>query len=192
MISRAIILHGIAKKKYYYNLENQDSQSNAHWLPWLQQQLCARDILAQTPEMPRPFEPNYQDWSHAFELLKPDADTLLVGHSFGGGFLLRWLSENPDEIVGKVVVVAPWLDIEKMYMPLFDFKQRSDIALQSRAGIDVLHSTDDMLPVQTTVDYLRNSVDGVRFHEFTQHGHFDFNQMNTREFPELLQICLDE
>lgn len=43
----AIIIHGMTEKETYYNL-NKDSDSNAHWLPWIQKQLLTNDILSQT------------------------------------------------------------------------------------------------------------------------------------------------
>jgi predicted alpha/beta hydrolase family esterase len=188
-MNRAIIVHGFFTKNEYYIVEK-DSPSNSHWFPWLQQQLCRHDILAQTPEMPRPFAPEYNAWKTEFELLKPDENTLLVGHSCGGGFLIRWLSENPDKIVKKLVLIAPWLDIEKRRSPLFDFSLRQDIAKQSTMGIDVLYSTNDMLSIQSTIEYLRQGTKYFRYHEFVNYGHFCFGDMKTREFPELLQICL--
>jgi predicted alpha/beta hydrolase family esterase len=190
-MNRAIILHGIHSKREYYEI-GVDSPSNSHWLPWLQQQLCRHDILAQTPEMPRPFIPNYGDWKDEFERLRPDDNTILIGHSCGGGFLVRWLSENPDRTVLKMVLVAPWLDIEKESFPLFDFSLRRDIAAQCKRGIDLLYSTNDNISMQLTLEHLRDKVDGLRCHEFVDYGHFRVSDMNTREFPELLQICLSE
>jgi predicted alpha/beta hydrolase family esterase len=188
-MDRAIIVHGLFPEKYFY-INGSDSPSNAHWLPWLQQQLCRQDILTQTPEMPRPFAPDYNDWKGELELLKPDENTILVGHSCGGGFLIRWLSDNPQIRVCKVVLVAPWLDIEKKRSPLFDFKLRPDIADQSKYGIDILYSTDDLMPIKTTMEYLHQTLENIRYHEFIDYGHFTLESMHTREFPELLQICL--
>jgi len=189
-MNRAIIVHGMMSKEKYFDVTREDSSSNSNWLPWLQHQLCARDILAQTPEMPRPFAPDYNAWKNEFEMLMPDENTLLVGHSCGGGFLIRWLSENPQKTVEKVVLVAPWLDIEKDYVPMFGFSLQPDIAGQSKKGIDVLYSTDDGPVLQSTLEYLRQTVKDLRYHEFINYGHFRLKEMKTREFPELLQICL--
>lgn len=190
MMNRAIILHGMPSKGKYYNAAAEDSQSNSHWLPWLQQQLCVRDVLAQTPELPRPFSPDYNAWKNEFERLAPDEQTLLVGHSCGGGFLVRWLSENPHIQVAKVVLVAPWLDIEKDYTPLFEFPLRRTIARQSRNGIEILYSTNDGQALQSSLQHLRSGLDDVRYHEFIEYGHFCLSDMKTRQFPELLSICL--
>lgn len=191
-MNRAIILHGMPSKEEYYNITNADSPSNSHWIAWLQHQLCMQDIVAQTPEIPQPYKPDYDIWKNEFEKLVPNDNTLLVGHSCGGGFLIRWLSENPQNIVGKVVLVAPWLDIEKKAGPMFDFSINKDIALQSKKGIDLLYSTNDGPELQSSLEFIRQNTKDFRYHEFVGYGHFNFSSMKTRQFPELLQICLAE
>lgn len=191
-MNRAIILHGMPPKDEYYSDKTEDSPSNSHWIPWLQRQLLINNINAQTPEMPHPYRPDYDVWKNEFERLEPDENTLLVGHSCGGGFLVRWLSENPKIIVGKVVLVAPWLDIEKKAGLMFDFSLKQDIAKQSKKGIDLLYSTNDGPELQSSLKYLRQNTKDLRYHEFINYGHFTLSAMKTREFPELLKICLSE
>lgn len=187
-MQRAIILHGMPSEKSYYNLSN-DSQSNAHWLPWLQQQLCANDILAQTPEMPHPYQPDYAAWKTEIDQYVIDAETTLIGHSCGAGFWLRWLSENPNRIVKKVIAVAPWLDREKEHGSLFDFTLNPALVSQTTDGIDLLYSTNDGAAIQTTLTYLKDVMAGVNYHKFIDYGHFCLPDMKTREFPELLAMC---
>lgn len=187
-MSTAIILHGKPSKESYYSSER-DSQSNSHWLPWLQRELCIRDILAQTPEMPAPYNPSYEQWRQEFERQVVDESTILVGHSCGAGFLVRWLSES-RQAVKKLVLVAPWLDPTQQHGGLFDFAIDTELEAKTGAGIDILHSIDDGEEMQATVSLLRKHLPAVRYHEFTNYGHFCFRDMNTREFPELLEICL--
>jgi len=189
-MKRAVILHGLPSDEEYHDFEG-DSQSNDHWLPWLQQQLCARDILTQTPEMPNAYDPKYEEWKEEFERQVVDEDTLLVGHSCGGGFLLRWLSEE-NRTVGHLVLVAPWLDREKVNGPLFEFDLDPSVESRIKGGIDLLYSTNDETSQQTSLEYLRQSGIDIRYHEFKDYGHFCLRDMKTREFPELLEICLDK
>jgi predicted alpha/beta hydrolase family esterase len=191
-MNRAIIVHGKPDKEEYYNKLLEDSQSNSHWIPWLQQELCQRDILAQTPEMPIPYDPNYELWKEEFEKYKPDENTIIVGHSCGGGFIVRWLSENPNNKVKKAVLVAPWLDLVGIFPAMFKFQINSDISLQSKNGIDVLYSTDDYKDVISSVDYLKQNTNNFNYHEFEGYRHFTHSRMKTRKFPELLQICLGQ
>ena len=100
-MKNAIIIHGKPGKEEYYS-DKYPSASNFQWLPWLQKQLLIQDIFAVTPEMPRAYEPVYEAWKKEFERHEVTSETVLVGHSCGGGFLIRWLSEHPDVKTGKV------------------------------------------------------------------------------------------
>lgn len=107
-MKNAIILHGQPSKEEYYNPQ-MPSPSNAHWIPWLQAQLLKNDIKAATPEVPFAFKPDWDLWAEEVERFEITLDTIIVGHSRGGDFWLRYLSENKDIRVGKVVLVAPSL-----------------------------------------------------------------------------------
>ncbi len=106
----AILLHGKPGKEEYYD-SNYPSSSNAHWFPWLQKELIKRDIAAATPEVPLAFDPQYDLWVKEVDRYKITTETILVGHSCGGGFWVRYLSEHPKVHAGKVVLVAPSLAI---------------------------------------------------------------------------------
>ncbi|HPF30984.1 MAG TPA: alpha/beta hydrolase [Candidatus Saccharibacteria bacterium] len=190
-MNRAVIIHGIFSKKEYFE-RAADSPSNSHWFPWLQQQLLRRGLLAQTPEMPSPYEPDYDKWKKELDRLSPDNNTLLVGHSCGGGFLIRWLCENPEINVGKVVLVAPWLDVEKRLENFFDFNINKNIDRQTKFGIKVIYSNNDMPEIKSSVDKLRKETTSLIYYEFDNFGHFTFNDMKTHEFPELMKICLGD
>lgn len=105
-MKNAIILHGQPGKKEYYD-PRMPSMSNAHWIPWLQGQLLKNDIAAATPEVPFAFKPEWNIWKQEVERFEIGPDTLIIGHSRGADFWLRWLSENKNATVGKVVLIAP-------------------------------------------------------------------------------------
>ncbi len=180
----AIIIHGMPSKEEYYD-PARPASSNCHWIPWFQKQLLLKDILTQTPEMPVPYDPEYQSWKEMFERFPLDEDTILVGHSCGAGFIVRYLSEN-DVKVGTVVLVAPWLDLEKsLDTGMFDFELDPDFA-ERTAGVTIFASTDDMESVQETVALLAKKARGVTVTEFKDYGHFCYSDMGTDAFPELL------
>ncbi len=150
-----------------------------------------KDILTQTPELPEPYEPVYKDWLSVFEQFEVNSESVLVGHSCGGGFLVRWLSET-DTVVDKLVLVAPWLDPEKTVKDaFFDFKIDKNLKNKARE-IHILVSDDDEQDVLESVEKIRNSIDGYIYHEFKGYGHFTFEDMGKREFSELLAIVLGE
>lgn len=188
-MKNAVIVHGKPGKEEYYDPKF-PSASNYHWIPWLQKQLLINEIAAYTPEMPHSYSPNYTIWTKEFERFEINQDTCLVGHSCGGGFLIRWLSEHKDVVVDKVVLVAPWLDPDrKVTTDFFEFE--IDPHLSSRTkSLTIFHSDNDGKPIQKTVQILKDTVVSYKFKEFHNYGHFTHNDMATAEFPELLKVLL--
>jgi uncharacterized protein len=180
----AIILHGMPSEEEYKHPES-EAQSNNHWLPWLQRRLIAAGIVAQTPELPNPFKPVYEDWKRVFEQFEMNEDTILVGHSCGAGFIVRWLSEHKVK-VGKVALVAPWMDPEPRSLTTGFFDFEIDPSAQDRAeSISIYSSKDDDEDIHQSVEMIVRAWPNAQHHEFTDCGHFTFEDMKTQAFPEL-------
>lgn len=191
-MKNAIIIHGVPSKKEYYN-SNNDSPSNSHWLPWLQKQLLVHDILAETPEMPFPFLPDFKDWEKIINKFDINENTTLIGHSGGAGFLVKYLSLNKIK-VKRVILVAPWINPEhdeigvNMFESDFSFINKDFV---SEIGeIIVFESDNDEDYVQESVKILKENVKGLESRTFHNYGHFTLSDMGTREFPELLEEIL--
>lgn len=183
----AIIIHGWPSKEEYFD-PRVPSPSNNQWLPWLQKQLGLKGITVQTPEMPDAYEPNYEKWKATFEQFHVDEETTLVGHSCGGGFLVRWLSESNIK-VGKVFLIAPWMDVEheerESIGDFFDFE--IDPTLSGRTdGVTIFVSNDDEKPMLDTVGLLEQTLKGYFTRRFEDKGHFCIRD-GVAEFPELLE-----
>lgn len=187
-MKNAIILHGKPGKEEYYD-PDVPSCSNFHWLPWLQKQLLARDIHAHTPEVPDAWKPYYPTWQKEFERFDIAPETLLVGHSCGGGFLVRWLSEHKDTKVGSVVLVAPSLGVGWDDTSFFDFEIDSELADRTR-GLIIFGSDNDEPALVETAAKLRYTIRGSQYKEFKGYGHFTLGSMKTDKFPELLEELL--
>ncbi len=185
----AIILHGKPSKEEYFDPKC-PSPSNAHWLPWLQRQLLLNGILAQTPELPEPYDPDYRRWFAAFERFPIDADTMLVGHSCGAGFLVRWLSEHPIE-VGKIALVAAWMDPNRnRARAMFDgLHVDSDMAARTQ-GVRLFISGDDGQEILATAALLETAIKGIELSRFTDRGHFTSSSMKTEAFLELRDFLI--
>jgi uncharacterized protein len=182
----AIILHGGPSRKEYYD-PNLPSASNQHWLPWLQRELLIRDIAAATPEVPRAFDRHWPTWQRELERFDIGPETILVGHSTGAGFWVKYLSINPKVRVGKVILVAPWLDPERAHTKNFFDDFDIDPQFPDRtAGVSVFASDNDQADVQQTVRILREQAPSITVREFHNYGHFCYQDMHTDTFPELL------
>ena len=183
----AIIIHGMPSKEEFFDV-NRPASSNCHWLPWIQKKLLLQGVLAQTPEMPEPYLPIYENWKSVFERFPIDEESILIGHSCGGGFLVRWLSEHKNVKVNKVVLVAPWLDPDNfLNNGMFSFEIDGDIASRT-GGLSIFYSADDMSEVLDSIKLLKEKLQGVKLMEFTNKGHFCFDDLKTDAFPELLEI----
>jgi len=188
-MKNAIILHGRPSKAEYYG-EQFPSMSNAHWIPWLQAQLLKRNIAAATPEIPMAFEPRWDIWVKEVERFEIGPESILVGHSTGAGFWVRWLSDNPKQKVGRVVLVAPYLDVEKESIPeFFDFKIDKNMASRTK-GLTIFHSDDDDSEMQSSAKLLRTELKNINYREFHNYGHFTHKTLPDDKFPELLEECL--
>ncbi len=188
-MKNAIIVHGMPDKEEYYSSDF-PSASNSHWLPWLQKQLMMKGIKADTPEMSHAYAPVYEVWKREFERFDVTPETILVGHSCGGGFLVRWLSENKDTKVGKVVLVAPWLNTEKeREINFFDFEIDTELVARTDSTT-IFNSDNDDEYIQKSVARLRETLVGIQYREFHNYGHFCLDDMATEAFPELLEVLL--
>lgn len=187
----AILVPGRPDKDEHYD-PKRPSNSEDHWFSWLKRQLILKDIHTVSIEPPFPFRPRYDEWKKEFERFDILPDTILVGHSCGGGFLVRYLSEHGDARVGRVALVAPWINPDNNPVSdtadFFDFAIDPDFPSRTK-GVTVFISSDDVPSVLQTVAILKEKVTGLQLNEYTDKGHFTFNSMGTREFPDLLE-CL--
>lgn len=191
----AIIVHGLHGQSDLQN-PNGPSPSNRHWLPWLQKQLVMHGVAAQTPEMPLAYAPSYDLWQKTFEIFPIQKNTILIGHSCGGGFLVKWLSTH-DVHVDKVVLVAPWLDVERRMVSeggddfFADFTIEPDLLNKANKFV-IFESTNDMPEIKSSRQLLEQSLPGVTVREFTNYGHFREQDMHSRAFPELAEEIIGE
>jgi len=188
-MKRAIILHGRPDKHEHYDT-TVPSPSNHHWIPWLSKQLIARDILAVAPEVPHPYDPKYEVWKKEVERFEIDQDTAIIGHSCGGGFWVRYLSENPDIKVGRVVLVSPSMGLGWEDRSFFEFE--IDKNLKSRTKGITIFTSDNDLPTcnESSKNYAKTL--GADLIILPNHGHFTLKGMGTEKFPELLEKLLED
>jgi predicted alpha/beta hydrolase family esterase len=189
-MKNAIILHGRPSRDEFYD-HKVPSQSNAHWIPWLQGQLVKNNVAAATPEVPKSFELDWDVWRKEVERFEIGPETILVGHSTGAGFFIKYLSINQSIQVGKVVLVAPWINTDAVHDTgtFFDFEIDPELVKRS-GGITVFNSDNDRETIHKTVKVLRNSIKGLKYKEFYNYGHFLHEDMGKYEFPELLEEVL--
>jgi predicted alpha/beta hydrolase family esterase len=182
-MANAIILHGQPTKERYFDPAFPAS-SNYYWIPWLQKQLICRGIPTAAPEVPNNWKPELNVWRTEFERYDVNEGTLLIGHSCGGGFLVRWLSEHPDVKPAKVVLLAPWLNPKKLEDTEDFFEFVIDKSLPKRTNLTVIYSDDDMPQILDTVAVLKSTLPNVKYAKV--HGRRHFFDDSCLEAPEVL------
>ncbi len=192
-MKNAILMPGRPDKEEYFD-PKYPTNSNNHWFPWLSKQLQINGVFAVAIEPPMPWQPRYNVWKREFEKFDITPETVLVGHSCGGGFLVRWLSENKEKKVGKVVLVAPWLNPENNIASdtadFFDFKIDPDLVSHT-AGVTIFNSDNDQATIHKSIKIIRDKVKDIEYKVFPNYGHFLLEDMDTVEFPELVEECLE-
>jgi hypothetical protein len=188
-MNHVILIHGMPDKEEYFS-DVKPSSSNKHWFPWIQKKLAMKEVLSQALEMPHPYNPVYGDHCEVFEQMKISSETIVVGHSCGAGFLLRYFSEHPELQPKKIILVAPWIDPEPRELTTGFFDFEIDATLTDRTIVVVFYSTNDDLPMIKTAEIIEKALPNAIYHKFSDKGHFTKGDLGTEEFPELLEEIL--
>lgn len=184
-MKNCIIVHGSAD-------DENDKEYNKHWMPWIKEKLEKAGIKVFAPNMPEPWGSDYSSWRKEFEKISDNINenSILVGHSRGTAFLVRWLGETGRK-AQKLILVAPWKIPDKEYKKSFyDFKINKAVKTQVK-GIVIFTSNDEEKDGKTSVKIYYDALGG-RIIELKNHGHFTKEDMGTEEFPELLKEVLND
>lgn len=142
------------------------------------------DVL--TPQMPNSQNAKYLEWKIWFEKIIPllDESVVLIGHSLGGIFIVKYLSENifPKKIKATFLVGTPYTT--KDDHPLADFIISNDLnSLEKQAGkIFIYHSKDDKVVKYKNCEAFQKSLPNAFIRTFENRGHF-----NDETFPEIVE-----
>jgi predicted alpha/beta hydrolase family esterase len=158
-----------------------------HWIPWLKGELQSKNIKVETPLMPNPWEPVYEDFKAEFEKSSVSEDDILIGHSCGCTFLVRWLGETKQKI-DKLILVAPWKIAEdgtEVKRAFYEYP--IDDSVKSQVNEIIMFTADDEEDKGKESLKIYNQALGGKIIELKSHGHYTMGDMGTTEFPELLE-----
>lgn len=184
-----VIVHGVNDTKEEATSPKWESENIRHWKPWLKRELEKRGISVSNELYPQDWDPKYEEWKKVFERNEINENTILIGHSAGGGFLVRWLGET-EKKVKKLILVAPavvhgeWIHPED----LLKFKINPKVKNLAEE-IVIFVSDDDSRSILESVEII-SKVLQIKPIKFKGKGHFTFGDMGSYEFPELLEEIL--
>jgi len=125
------------------------------------------------PEMPCSWNAKYLEWKIWFEKVLPyiKEDVILIGHSLGGNFLAKYLSENVLSVsIKQLHLVAPSYSKFEDDFKITEFPK--NFFENNIAEVHIYHSTDDdQVPISESEKY-HNDIPNSQFHKFTDRGHF--------------------
>ena len=180
--TNVIIIHG-AGPKHYRSLEDGSGDWQAN-LP-----IALGDGYKVTaPQMPSPKNPSYEEWKILLDknLSKVRGEVIFVGHSLGGSFLLKYLSEESisHKILGLFLVAVPFNTIKGFEAP------GNFSTFWSLPNIFLYHSTDDVeVPYAHSLMYQERL--RARLKTYTNCGHY-FKRSEFRDIASDIKIAAKE
>jgi len=196
MKQQIILIHGgnthKTYEKYLFFLKNQKidferyRKAKSDWKKTLGKKLGKKyEVIC--PDMPNRANAKYAEWKIWFEKFIPHlkSKVVLIGHSLGGIFLAKYLSENKifrKKIRAVFLVAAPY-GSKNSGESLADFVLSRKLNKLSQAEkIFIYHSKDDpVVPFADALKY-KKTLPQAKITAFKNRGHF--NQAN---FPELIK-----
>ena len=194
MKNQAIIVHGgevfETYDEYFSFLKNYvpdlDKLRKKKWAETLRSDLGGDfDVIAM--QMPCKYNAKYSEWKLWFERHIPlfNDEVVLVGHSLGGIFLAKYLSENKfqKKLLGVFLVSAPY-DSEVSGYDLLDFALTEDLKHfeQQAESIWLYYSKDDEVCPFVDFEKYRRDLPKAHTEVFENRGH-----INQENFPELVR-----
>ena len=192
MKKQVIVIHGgdsyETREKFLDALKNWEVTKESFvpksdWKSILQKDLGEEyEILA--PRMPNKQNAKYDEWKIWFEKMLPFVQdgVIFVGHSMGGLFLAKYLSENsfPKKINAFFLVAPPYRNTDDIdNFPIIGDLQR---VWEQCPNIHIFQSEDDPLVSMNEAEEYKKAWPEAKMHIFQDRGHF-----NQENFPEIVE-----
>ena len=179
-----IIIHGV-----YGNPEE-------NWFPWLKKELEQNGSEVLVPKFPTPIGQSPESWLRIFSEFenKIDGNTVLIGHSLGAVFILRYLEQAKKKIKAAYLVAgffqllnSPYDEANKPFLEkAFDWEK-----IKSNCGkfFVICSDNDQYIPLDISRQ-LSENVNGLL--EIVHDGGHLNREAGYEEFPLLLDSILIE
>lgn len=172
-------------KNYEIDIERYKT-SKDDWKPWLRQKL-GEEYEVVLPTMPNKTNAKFEEWKIWFEKIIPflNNEVVLVGHSLGADFVIKYLSENKfSKKLKGVFLVSGVFDKDSNGYSLLSFSLPEKLDLQTE-NIFLYHSKDDPFVPFSALDSFMKVLPSAHFRVFEDRKH-----ITQDEFPEIVDDIL--
>ena len=164
---------------------------DTHWMPWTKKELTKKGIKTEVALMPNPWQPKYREFKGEFEKYKINKNTILIGHSCGTAFLVKWLGETKQK-VNRLILISPWKipdENDKIKIEFYGFK--IDKTIKERVKKIIYFTADnEAKDGKESLKIYKKALDG-KIINIKGYGHYIEKHMKTTKFPELLEEILN-
>jgi predicted alpha/beta hydrolase family esterase len=160
--------------------------SASGWKNGLQSTL-GHDYQVLLPSMPNATNAQYDEWKLWFERIVEviTDDCILIGHSLGAVFLVRYLSENvfPKQIAATILIAAPFNDESDEDLTDFKLTQVPELFADQAGRVIFFMGSDDPVVAPSEIEKYRTALPTAEYNILSAPDHFV-----RPEFPELIRI----
>jgi len=161
------------------------------WYPWAKKQLENKEFKVFIPQMPNTKHPKFNEWlKTAQDLIEPDENTWLIGHSLGCITIMRYLESIDTKIAGAVLVAGftddlGFKEISSFFKTPIDFKKIKN----NCDNITAIHSGNDPYVDLKYADILEHNLNAKVIVKHNM-GHFSGpieDEKSCTQLPEVLE-----
>lgn len=190
-MQQVIIIHGgdsyKTQEEYFDFLKNHEVtkeyfQSRHGWKTTIEEVL-GPDFDVLQPRMPNPENAKFDEWKIWFERMFDflDGEVILIGHSLGGMFLVKYLEQNDfPKKIKQLHLVAPPHNLTKDIADFFLPDSLENVSKQAE-DITLYFSKDDPTVPFSEMENYKKQLPEASLVVFEDRGHF-----KQSEFSELI------
>ena len=196
MKQQVLVIHGANSFTHYEDyLQYLDKKSKRveledftykDWKKNLQETLGEKyQVIA--PTMPNKQNARYREWKIWLDgfIDKIDEDAIYIGHSMGGIFLAKYLSERKQMYKALFLVAAPFAGNDTEDLCDFNVEDPAILSHLNTKNVILYHSKNDpVVPYEHSLHY-KESIPHAKMVSFEDRYHF-----NQEMFPEIVQEIL--
>lgn len=163
--------------------------SRASFKGWNQQlqETLGENFEVMQPRMPNANNAKYFEWKIWFEKHIPFMrdNLILIGHSLGGIFLAKYLSEEmfPKKIRATLLIAPPYSTNSQNSLGDFNLTASLQKLTEQGGEIYLFQSKDDEIVPYANVESYTHELPKAHLMVFEDRGHF-----HSQEFPELIEV----